>query len=562
MTFLLLLMGLQQALAQSQQFRSETPGLRSSQALKVNYKDNLILATLEKGFHFNEKAPNSLKLGEVKILPSSIQAQNLQFDQLTPKIDQASLSLYVCDDAITYCETHRYSLSSSSPPSKKPSPIKKRQDQVQMNKHGFIEKNFQQALDLAKSKGQLLLVDFGARWCPGCVRLENEIFDQKFFKLATKNYVKVKVDTDLYENVVLSEKFKIYGIPTLMVMNSEQKEISRIVDYQPESVLNSFFEDIKAYPEPIELLKKTSHIDSGQKLLLGRRLLNSTQYAEATEVLKELKPVPTEYLQALIERDRKLFESSPSYKETFEKSLRLAIAGESTSSRSISWRKDLVELLTNSKEKEKITAEGVALADQLLSDPELLKKAVVGDLVGEFTGFEAFWIAIMRAELIDSGRGEDAAQKAWAEASLTAEKLNVNAKQKGPGLRYLLITIMAKDFEKAEKFSKEMLTIDPSNWDVARRRVRVLVELKKYDEAILLGQKVIKNSYDRNQFWVAEFLAKAYFLSAQNQKATQLIDSYLSLPEASLAHMSGSRKKLEALRAQIVEVKPAAAEAR
>jgi predicted protein tyrosine phosphatase len=60
--------------------------------------------------------------------------------------------------------------------------------------------------------------------------------------------------------VVLTEKFKIYGIPTLIVMNADQKEISRVVDYQPENILTIFFEDIKSYPEPIEILKTTAHM--------------------------------------------------------------------------------------------------------------------------------------------------------------------------------------------------------------------------------------------------------------------------------------------------------------
>jgi thiol-disulfide isomerase/thioredoxin len=63
---------------------------------------------------------------------------------------------------------------------------------LKINKHGFIEQNFQKAIDLAKSKGKLLLVDFGARWCPGCVRLETEIFDQKFLNRRLKNLSKSK----------------------------------------------------------------------------------------------------------------------------------------------------------------------------------------------------------------------------------------------------------------------------------------------------------------------------------------------------------------------------------
>jgi tetratricopeptide (TPR) repeat protein len=208
-------------------------------------------------------------------------------------------------------------------------------------------------------------------------------------------------------------------------------------------------------------------------------------------------------------------------------------------------------LLKDEKKKEKIADEGILLANQLIADPELLKSALIGDLVGEFTGYEAFWIAIMKAELVAAAKGEVVGKQAWSEAADVAEKLKINPKMKGPGLRYLLIITLSKDYEKADLFSKEMLKYDPQNWDVARRRLKILVELKKFDEAVKLGEKVIKNSYDRNQFWVAETLAKAYVLSSKKEKAKALLEEFLAKPEASWGHMAGSKKKLEDLRAQL-----------
>jgi len=547
--------------------QNQSPGLRSSFALKLELKsDHQIFASLQKGFHFNEKAPNGLRVQQEIVKPSSLKPMELSFENLNQNLDQAKLSLYVCDDAVTYCETHQFTISSVKKKTeiKKESSLEKsnsvkssgeksapNHQSLKINKHGFIEQNFQKAIDLAKSKGKLLLVDFGARWCPGCVRLETEIFDQKFFKSATEKFVKVKIDTDLFENVVLTEKFKIYGIPTLMVMNADQKEISRVVDYQPENILTIFFEDIKSYPEPIEILKTTAHIDSGQKLLLGRRLVNSAMYSAAVDVLKTIQPLPPELHYAQIESARQNFEKDPTTSSVFEKTLTDILAVESKSSRSIAWRKDLVELLKDEKKKEKIADEGILLANQLIADPELLKSALIGDLVGEFTGYEAFWIAIMKAELVEAAKGELEGRKSWVEAANVAEKLNINPKLKGPGLRYLLIITLSKDYEKADLFSKEMLKLDPQNWDVARRRLKILVELKKFDEAISLGEKVIKNSYDRNQFWVAETLAKAYVLSSKNEKAKALLEEFLAKPEATWAHMAASKKKLEDLRAQL-----------
>ena len=37
----------------------------------------------------------------------------------------------------------------------------------------------------AKKEKRLILADFSARWCPGCVRLENEVLGSREFKKLT-----------------------------------------------------------------------------------------------------------------------------------------------------------------------------------------------------------------------------------------------------------------------------------------------------------------------------------------------------------------------------------------
>jgi tetratricopeptide (TPR) repeat protein len=96
-----------------------------------------------------------------------------------------------------------------------------------------------------------------------------------------------------------------------------------------------------------------------------------------------------------------------------------------------------------------------------------------------------------------------------------------------------------------------MLRYDPEDWDVLRRRLKILIELKKYKEAVAVGEKALKHSYDRNQYMVVENLAKAYFLAEQKAKAQALIKEFLTKPEASWKAVKGSKKKLEDLNAQI-----------
>ena len=97
-----------------------------------------------------------------------------------------------------------------------------------------------------------------------------------------------------------------------------------------------------------------------------------------------------------------------------------------------------------------------------------------------------------------------------------------------------------------------MLKQNPSDPELQRRRLRALVGLKNYNEAIKLGQKVIKDSYGRNEFYVAEVLAKAYLGAEQKAQAKALIDQYLGRNEIEFANMKASKKSLEELKQKAI----------
>ena len=167
--------------------------IKSQDALTTSVKEKSFSADLKEGYHFNDKAPNSvtLKTQETtqQIRPAQIKTRHIDFN-LPKEFKAATAALYVCDDAITYCETHHLSLKG---------PLEKNIGSTDLKKHGsidragFIAGDLQKALKLAKAKNQLVLMDFSARWCPGCVRYEKEVFTDPRFKKLTKNFVKIKI---------------------------------------------------------------------------------------------------------------------------------------------------------------------------------------------------------------------------------------------------------------------------------------------------------------------------------------------------------------------------------
>jgi len=95
------------------------------------------------------------------------------------------------------------------------------------------------AQEQAKAEKKLVLMDFtGSDWCSWCIQLKKEVFKTKeFADYAGKNLVLVEVDFPQRKkqsaeqkkaNEALSEKFKIDGYPTVVVLDSEGKEIGRL----------------------------------------------------------------------------------------------------------------------------------------------------------------------------------------------------------------------------------------------------------------------------------------------------------------------------------------------
>jgi protein disulfide-isomerase len=88
----------------------------------------------------------------------------------------------------------------------------------------------------AKAENKALLLDFtGSDWCPWCVKMEKEVFSkQKFLDYADKNLVLVRLDFPKHkslppalvsQNEALFEKYRVRGMPTIMVLSSKGKEI-------------------------------------------------------------------------------------------------------------------------------------------------------------------------------------------------------------------------------------------------------------------------------------------------------------------------------------------------
>ena len=102
--------------------------------------------------------------------------------------------------------------------------------------------DYKAALELAAKTNKPVLLDFtGSDWCGWCIKLNKETFSQpEFTKFADKNLILVELDfpnskpqpADVKkQNAELQKKYAVDGFPTLVLLDSKGKEITRNVGY-------------------------------------------------------------------------------------------------------------------------------------------------------------------------------------------------------------------------------------------------------------------------------------------------------------------------------------------
>lgn len=532
---------------------SETHSVEGRGNMTVRSGPDAIHAELEEGFHFNAQAPNRAHVDGSMVNPSVLRGRIAEFSALPSGYVAARLHLFVCDDAVTFCEPRLVEINGSAAASSTvPSGLVAKIGAGRPNKHGFIEDDLEGALALARREGKLLLVDFAARWCPGCIRYESETFGAAKFKTLTREFVKVKFDLDRFENSVLTEKFAVKAIPTLMVMTADQEEVARLMDYQPFQVLAPFLEDTRKYPTPLAALMAGARSDDMRaNLRVGKRLVAAGRFEESLGFLTRLQPPPPELWTArvgLAERGRSVDQT---HLPEFRRVLRDAISAEPRSVRSLSWRTLLITDSDDKLEIQRVLDEGLALAADLLADSKLLRAAVRPEHAGEFNGYEPLLVALSRADLVEAARVSSAMiRQAWSEAADVGARLRIRPMAEGMALRYLFVLNKAERFAMAENLAKSILKNDRGNPEIERRLLVALVGQRKFTEAVELGKACLRNSYGRNEFWVAESLAKAHFNTGQKEEARRLLKDYLSRPDANWPNMRSTKKSMEELLAK------------
>lgn len=88
-------------------------------------------------------------------------------------------------------------------------------------------------LSLAKIENKKNFIDAYAVWCGPCKMLDkNTLTNQTVIELLNKEFIVFKFDAEKGEGKILAEKFMIKEYPTLMVLDSNGKLVSKSIGYK------------------------------------------------------------------------------------------------------------------------------------------------------------------------------------------------------------------------------------------------------------------------------------------------------------------------------------------
>ena len=105
----------------------------------------------------------------------------------------------------------------------------------------FIEENWNNALEKAKSQNKLVFLDIYATWCGPCKMLKQYTFtDTSVGNFFNRNFVNVSVDGEKGVGPQLAQQFSIEGYPSLIITDAEGKPVLVTAGYMPAIDLLKF----------------------------------------------------------------------------------------------------------------------------------------------------------------------------------------------------------------------------------------------------------------------------------------------------------------------------------
>lgn len=523
-----------------------------------------IVGSVQKGFHFNKDAPAAFVMKGAEIAPLVKEEQQLVFALPAKEREAFELGFYVCDDKKTVCEEHKMSFVVDSGKLKPATevaakvvsnkePVTKMSGKAVKNHHGFIVNDLEAAKSLAKKTKKNILVDYGAPWCPACVRLETEVFGTKQFKGATKDLILAYLNADLTENKSFGKQYEIKAIPTVLLLNSEGGELYRSLDFVPAG---EFAKRLLAAKKNLksrdELTKLAEAGDKSAMLLLAERAAASLDNETAVKWYLAAGSQSDRYALAemnlwysKVSADKKMEDGFVAVHKKWIESKPLSYVSVSAANDWAGYlKRDTKGLPADLKTR---LAENLEFLKKLTSSRDETVKWMAGldsYIASPAERAEALVMRMTAADLLDNKTESEAAK-----ADLVSEMKSLNLSEKRPGEIMAVQSYFRSAGMKAEEetWLLKLQNADPNNYVPYMRLAYYYSRNKAYEKALPQAQKAVELGPDL-RLYNLKHLAEIQKELKQKEDARKTIDLALADPEVKADRFKDLLRSLEDLK--------------
>lgn len=487
--------------------------------------------------HFNIEAPMSLAEPGAKkpLKPKSATKDQVLFQLAGTQPRHFAVTLYLCDDANTYCEKHVVASKwdGKAAVAAPGSALPKTADITPAGsifkgaaKQGFLS-DPDKALELAARENKPLMISFFAVWCPPCNMLDHEVISSKEFSEAAKDFVKLRLDVDAEASWPLKARYQVGGYPTVVFANAKGDELLRVVGYRPKA---EFLSELKtAWNLRTESLASlTTKADAGNTEAAQRIGLIHFERKEYKDAIRYLtKAGDADSRETALQAKLSIAEDEDD-KGDQKKLLEQALKEFPDSPSSLPRQVELANLYKESKQPEKakeLFNAAIANGTALAKSPEKLAghDLIVPDVLS--------YVAEAHEGLGD----EQATRLAWKQVAAEYRKRIKDSSDRGNNLELGHALAKAGKIRQADEHFKKLEKLYPQDHSFYYNHAYMLYNTAKNAlNAEPVAAKAYELAYGDNKIRAAMLLAKIRETQGNTKEALEVTEQTLKqvkLPE-------------------------------
>jgi len=254
------------------------------------------------GHHLAHDAPLRAEL-MVGALPWSVDTEGLAaaggmtvpLPPVRPLAVSGTVDVSVCDDAGTRCELVQHSFQVVlDTPKGRDLPL---EYAVLADEHAAAPDSLDAAL--AEAGDGLVVIDFGAVWCPPCNLLAAEVLHDPEDAQLFDDKVLYEVDVDDHASWPVKDRYAVGGYPTMVAVDAAGNEVARLVGYPGESAVHDWLDSLSTVA-PLSAAPDPASITPEEAAAWARRFVDGQRGSEAAPFFARASESDTPLLDAQI----------------------------------------------------------------------------------------------------------------------------------------------------------------------------------------------------------------------------------------------------------------------